>query len=441
MEKGDKKKPIKPKTKRKYTKNENINVNKINIKIGETPKPKRKYTKKPKPIIKQSPVKSIRKGKVITTTLPVEQYDLSNISHLYQVGQAPPKQPEKPEEIKITPPKMEPPQPEVIKKPSKPKKGKFNVPIEIYVPPKPKTEFKDVNEPEPELLRVIPEQKPKKLIKIKKERKGNFDVPVEIYVPPKPKEKELPSTSEKELPYTSEKELPSTSMEIYPDEFFIPVNQEDEEVNVLSLQQQPESDLLKIGFTYKTQDTGFYNEPDEASIFSIQDLRKIITETIPSMFEEEEERQSMKQEDIKEEYMPFLSIKDIIDDEFRAKSQINELLDETISQFEVKQVLDDTIKEVETRMNTKEEDPIFIIEKEQRKDDVIRDLSKYKPITSIPAGKIYNTETGRFVSIDGAKYKKDRFTIEREKYTDDLTVINEVRKAGLVNRGKYKKDE
>jgi hypothetical protein len=421
MEKGDKKKPIKPKTKRKYTKkstNENINVNKINIKIGETPKPKRKYTKKQ---VKQSPIKSIRKGKVITTTIPAEQYDASNISHLYQVGQAPPKQPEKPEEIKIIPPKMEPPQPEVIKKPSKPKKGKFDVPIEIYVPSKPKTEFKDVNEPEPELLRVIPEQKPKKPIKIKKEKKGNFDVPIEIFVP-------------------KEKELPFTSTEVYPDDFFIPVNQEDEEVNVLSLQQQPESDLLKIGFTYKTQDTGFYDEPDEGELLSIQDLQQFITETIPSMFESQE-RKSMEQEDIKQEYMPFLSIKDIIDDEFRAKSQINELLGEMTSQIEVKQVLDDTIKEVETRMTTQEEDPLFVIEKEQREDDVIRDLSKYKPITSIPAGKIYNTETGRFVSIDGAKYKKDRFTIESEKYTDDLTVINEVRKSGLVNRGKYKKDE
>jgi hypothetical protein len=418
MEKGDKKKPIKPKTKRKYTKkstNENINVNKINIKIGETPKPKRKYTKKQ---VKQSPVKSIRKGKVITTTLPAEQYDLSNISHLYQVGQAPPKQPEKPEEIKIIPPPIEPP---VIKKPSKPKKGNFDVPIEIYVPSKPKTEFKDVNEPEPELLRVIPEQKPKKPIKIKKEKKGNFDVPIEIFVP-------------------KEKELPFTSTEVYPDDFFIPVNQEDEEVNVLSLQQQPESDLLKIGFTYKTQDTGFYDEPDEGELLSIQDLQQFITETIPSMFESQE-RKSMEQEDIKQEYMPFLSIKDIIDDEFRAKSQINELLGEMTSQIEVKQVLDDTIKEVETRMTTQEEDPLFVIEKEQREDDVIRDLSKYKPITSIPAGKIYNTETGRFVSIDGAKYKKDRFTIESEKYTDDLTVINEVRKSGLVNRGKYKKDE
>jgi hypothetical protein len=225
-------------------------------------------------------------------------------------------------------------------------------------------------------------------------------------------------------------------MEIYPDDFFIPVNQEDEEVNVLSLQEKP-SDLLKIGFTYKTQDTGFYDEPDEGELLSIQDLRQFITETIPSMFESQE-RQSMEQEDIdiKEEYMPFLSIKDIVDDEFRAKSQINELLGEEPSKKEIKQLLDDTIREVETRMTTEEEDPLFVIEKEQREDDVIR--SKYKPITSIPAGKIYNTETGRFVSIDGAKYKKDRLTIESEKYTDDLNIINEVRKSGLVKRGKYK---
>jgi len=409
MEKGDKKKPIKPKTKRKYTKkstNENTNINKINIKIGETPKPKRKYTKKQ---IKQSPIKSIRKGKVITTTIPAEQYDVSNISHLYQVGQAPPKQPE---EIKITPPKIEPKKPIKIKKE---KKGNFDVPIEIYVPPKPKT-IKEP-EPEPELLRVIPEEKPKKPIKIKKEKKGKFDVPIEIFIP-------------------REKELPSSSKEIYPDDFFIPVNQEDEEVNVLSLQQQPESDLLKIGFTYKTQDTGFYDEPDEGELLSIQDLRQFITETIPSMFESQE-RESMEQEDIdiKEEYMPFLSIKDIVDDEFRAKSQINELLGEEPSKKEIKQLLDDTIREVETRMTTEEEDPLFVIEKEQREDDVIR--TKYKPIISIPVGKIYNTETGRFVSIDGAKYKKDSLTIESEKYTDDLNIINEVRKSGLVNRGKY----
>lgn len=435
MEKGDKKKPIKPKTKRKYTKkstNENTNINKINIKIGETPKPKRKYTKKPKPIIKESPIKSIKKGQVITTTLPAQQYDLSNISHLYQVGQAPPKQPEKPQEIKITPPKMEIPEPEIIiKKPKKPKKGNFDVPVEIYVSPKPKErpdEFINVNEPEPELLRVIPEEKPKKPIKIKKEKKGNYDVPIEIFIP-------------------IEKELPSSSIEIYPDDFFIPVNQEEEEVNVLSLQEQPSSDLLSLDFTYKTQDTGFFNEPDEGELLSIQDITEIpiiteiptIRETLPKerIFKRLFDRQNFR---IYEDINPFLAIKDIVQDEFRAKSQINELLGEEQSKTEIKQLLDDTIREVETRMNTKEEDPIYVVEKEEREEDIII-RTKYKPITSIPARKIYNTETGRFVSLYGAKYLKDRFTIEREKYTNDLTVINNLRKSGLVNRGKYKKNE
>jgi hypothetical protein len=77
-----------PKRKKQTIKKKNIsnkNISKINIRIGDTGvKSRTEY-------LKQSPIRSIGNERIITQQIPIEQYDVNRVSHLFQpIGQSKP---------------------------------------------------------------------------------------------------------------------------------------------------------------------------------------------------------------------------------------------------------------------------------------------------------------------------------------------------------------
>ena len=74
-----------PRRKKQTIKKKNIsnkNISKINIRIGDTGvKSRTEY-------LKQSPIRSIGNERIITQQIPIEQYDVNRVSHLFQpIGQ------------------------------------------------------------------------------------------------------------------------------------------------------------------------------------------------------------------------------------------------------------------------------------------------------------------------------------------------------------------
>jgi len=175
------KKPAKQKQKQKQ-KQENVQIVKVNVNTGKEEKPIAKPVRKE--ITKQTTYVTLDKP----YALQPEEEELLTITKFI------PNPPRDKSSAKVTTlvsdPKNEIPQPNIQEQPLqipipvpikkkvtvKAKKGLFDVPIDIYLPP-----MKYEVEPTPEILTVKPTPKPSK----RKQRAGKFDVPVEIFEPKK----------------------------------------------------------------------------------------------------------------------------------------------------------------------------------------------------------------------------------------------------------------
>jgi len=200
------KKPAKQKQKQKQ-KQENVQIVKVNVNTGKEEKP---ALMKPirKEITKQITYVTLDKPYALQ---PEEEELLTITKHI-------PNPPRDKSRAKLTTlvsdPKNEIPQaniqdqplaslkqiPVPIKKKVTAKaKGLFDVPTEIYVGAKPvlsvaKAKQSLLDEPQPEILKVIPQKKPRKI------KEPKYDVPVEIF---EPKKRTLGKTTEEEQPLLS----------------------------------------------------------------------------------------------------------------------------------------------------------------------------------------------------------------------------------------------
>jgi len=179
------KKPTKQKQKQKQ-KQENTQIVKVNVNTSKEEKPIAKPVRKE--ITKQTTYLTLDKPYALQ---PEEEELLTITKHV-------PNPPRDKSRAKVTTlvsdPKNEIPQANIQDQPiqipipvpikkkvtAKVKKGLFDVPVEIYVGAKPVTAKQSLlDEPEPEILKVIPQKKPRKL------KQPKYDVPIEIFEPKK----------------------------------------------------------------------------------------------------------------------------------------------------------------------------------------------------------------------------------------------------------------
>ena len=182
------KKQTKQKQKQKQ-KQENVQIVKVNVNTSKEEKPPAKPVRKE--ITKQTTYVTLDKPYALQ---PEEEELLTITKHI-------PNPPRDKSRAKVTTlvsdPKNEIPQPNIQEQPiqvpipikkkvTAKKKGLFDVPVEIYVGAKAKQSSQTaqalplvLDEPEPEILKVIPQKKPRKL------KQPKYDVPVEIFEPKK----------------------------------------------------------------------------------------------------------------------------------------------------------------------------------------------------------------------------------------------------------------
>ena len=181
------KKPTKQKQKQKQ-KQENVQIVKVNVNTSKEEKPIAKPVRKE--ITKQTTYVTLDKPYALQ---PEEEELLTITKHV-------PNPPRDKSRAKVTTlvsdPKNEIPQANIQDQPiasliqipvpikkkvtAKVKKGLFDVPVEIYVGAKPVTAKQSLlDEPETEILKVIPQKKPRKL------KQPKYDVPIEIFEPKK----------------------------------------------------------------------------------------------------------------------------------------------------------------------------------------------------------------------------------------------------------------
>jgi hypothetical protein len=197
------KKPAKQKQKQKQ-KQENVQIVKVNVNTSKEEKPVKPVRKE---ITRQTTYLTLDKPYVLQ---PEEEELLTITKHV-------PNPPRDKSRAKVntlvSDPKNEIPQANIQEQPialmeqvpikkkvSAKKKGLFDVPVEIFVGAKPVVkkgidilkqvkEIKDILLPEPEILKVKPQKKPRKL------KEPKYDVPIEIF---EPKKRKLAKTIEEE---------------------------------------------------------------------------------------------------------------------------------------------------------------------------------------------------------------------------------------------------